>query len=404
MPLSTKSISALSTDPSRKTKHFDSGGLYIEVARSGSKLWRLKYRFNGKEKLLSLGKFPLISLKDARVKRDQAKALLAQGIDPGEERREAKQQSNANRATFEAIALEWFEVKQSDKSSSHTKRVLSRLKNHLFPYIGKTPVNEVTPLELLKALRRLEDRGNLESARKVKGIAGQVMRYAIVLGEAERDPSRDLQGALRQPVVKHFAAITDPEAVGYLLRAIDDYRGAVVTEVALKLSPLLFARPGELRSMEWSEVNFMRKRWEIPAAKMKMRDDHIVPLSHQALALLQHIHSITGGGRYVFPGQRSSERPLSENGIRTALRTLGYSNDEMTPHGFRAMARTLLDEELGFRTEFIEQQLAHTVKDSNGTAYNRTKHLRERTQMMQAWADYLDELKLGHQNNYASFE
>jgi len=265
----------------------------------------------------------------------------------------------------------------------------------LFPHIGHRPIAEINPPELLATLRRTESRGSIETANRAKQIAGQVFRYAVATGRAERDPTPDLKGALATPKVKHHATLTDPKDVAGLLRTIEGFTGTPTVAAALKLSPLLFCRPGELRYMEWAEINWDESRWEIPAEKMKMRLPHIVPLPAQAIVILRNLQPITGRGRFVFPSARGASRPLSENGVRVALRTMGYTNDQITPHGFRAMARTLLDEVLGYRVDWIEQQLAHAVKDANGRAYNRTTHIKERTKMMQGWADYLDALKQG---------
>ena len=346
----------------------DEKGMYLYVVPKGFKYWRLKYRFAGKEKSLALGVYPEISLKEARAKRDEARKLISNGIDPSEHKqatKAARQDAAAN--SFEVIALEWFARKLADKSKDHRARTLRALEKDLFPFIGKRPIEAITPPELLKALRRIE---------------------------AERDPSADLKGALAAPGKTHLAAITDPREAGKLMLAIEGFTGTPTVKAALQLSPLLFCRPGELRHMEWTEINWEDKQWELPASKMKMKQPHIVPLSKQALAILEDIYRLNGNRRYVFPSARGASRPLSENGVRTALRTMGYTNEQMTPHGFRAMARTILDEVLGFRVEWIEHQLAHAVKDANGRAYNRTTHLKQRREMMQQWADYLDRLKL----------
>ncbi|MCC5451693.1 integrase arm-type DNA-binding domain-containing protein [Rheinheimera sp. UJ51] len=378
----------------------DGSGLYLLVKKNGSKYWRLKYRFTNKERLLSIGVYPDISLKDARLARDEARRQLAQGIDPSAEKQARKLAGNIAAAnSFEAIGREWLDIKISDKSKSYQVRTKAALVNDLFPYIGKKPITEISALDLLGALRRIENRGAIETAHRAKQTAGQVFRYAIATGRADRDISADLKGALKTPVSKHFPSITDPTEVGRLLIAIDGYTGTKTVKAALLLSPLLFCRPGEIRHLEWSEIDFENARIEIPAEKMKMREAHIIPLSKQAQAILEEIHYVTGQFKFVFPSQRGPSRPLSDNGVRTALRTLGYDNETMTPHGFRAMARTLLDEVLGYRIEWIEQQLAHAVKDANGRAYNRTKHLPQRTEMMQRWADYLDTLRTSATNN-----
>jgi len=372
----------------------DGGGLYLEVMPNGSRYWRLKYRFGGKEKRLALGVYPTVTLKAARKNARDARDKLSEGIDPGELKRQEKLARSVGAAnSFQAVALEWYEKQKPRWSESHIIRLQGVFKNNLFPWLGHRPISEITPPELLAVLRRTESKGLLETAKRSKQIAGQVFRYAVATGRAERDPTPDLKGALATPIVTHHAAITDPKEAGNLLRAIDGFRGTPAVAAALKLSPLLFCRPGELRNMEWAEINWEEERWEIPAEKMKMGLAHIVPLCDQALSILRDLHPITGRGKYVFPSARGASRPLSENGVRVALRTLGYSNEEMTPHGFRAMARTILDEVLGYRVEWIEHQLAHAVKDANGRAYNRTSYLPQRKQMMQAWADYLDNLR-----------
>lgn len=394
MPLSATQVDK-SKPQEKDYKLPDGNGLYLLVKTNGSKYWRLKYRYAGKERLLALGVYPAVTLKDARALKDDAKRSLAQGVDPSAQK-QAKKQSKGIAASnsFEAIAREWMLVKMSDKSASHQDRTKSALEKDLFPYIGHKAISELTPVELLNTLRRIESRGAIETAHRAKQTAGQVLRYAIATGRADRDISADLKGALKNPIQKHFPSITSPAEVGKLLNAIDGYTGTNIVKAALKLSPLLFCRPGELRHLEWSEVDLEQSRIEIPADKMKMRESHLIPLSEQAKEILSDIAPLTGQLKYVFPSPRGASRPLSENGVRTALRALGYDNETLTPHGFRAMARTLLDEVLGFRVEWIEQQLAHAVKDANGRAYNRTKHLPQRIEMMQKWADYLDSLKL----------
>ncbi|GAB3097771.1 integrase arm-type DNA-binding domain-containing protein [Aestuariicella hydrocarbonica] len=368
--------------------------LYLHIPPTGAKYWRLAYRFAGKQKTLALGVYPDISLKEAIERRDEARKLLANGTDPGEVKR-AKKAANVDAAanSFESIASEWFHIKMCDKSQSHQDRTWRALQKDLFPLLSNRPIKSITPPELLAALRKIEARGAVETAHRAKQTCGQIFRYAIATGRAERDPSADLKGALRNPVEQHLAAITDPAEVGKLLVAIEAFQGTPVVKAALKLSPLLFCRPGELRHMEWEEINWDSAIWEIPASKMKIKQPHIVPLSNQALLILEELRMLTGRGLYVFPSARGTSRPLSENGVRTALRTMGYDNQTMTPHGFRAMARTILDEVLNFPPEWIEHQLAHAVKDSLGRAYNRTSHLPQRIDMMQQWADYLEMLK-----------
>ncbi len=378
----------------KQYKLFDGRGLFLLVHPNGSKYWRFKYRYANKEKLLSLGVYPDVSLADARTRHQQARETVAKGVDPGEVLKVEKLTRHLAAAdTFEALAREWFNVKMCTRSTSHQDRTMRALEKDLFPALGARPVGSITAPELLAALRRIEARGAIETAHRAKQTAGQIFRYGVATGRAERDPSGDLKGALKNPDKKHLAAITNPAEVGQLMLAIDSFRGTAAVKAALQLSPLLFQRPGEIRAMEWSEIHWPEKRWEIPAKRMKMRQPHIVPLSDQAMDILRELELLTGRGKYVFPGARGASRCLSENGVRSALRTLGYDNDTMTPHGFRAMARTLLDEVLGYRVDWIEHQLAHAVKDTNGRAYNRTTHLEGRTEMMQSWADYLYSLR-----------
>ena len=378
----------------KQFKLSDERGMYLLVTPNGSKYWRMKYRYAGKEKTLALGVYPDVSLSQARDKRFEAKRLLAAEIDPGEAKKSHKLLLNQQAEdSFQSIATEWFHTKMCDHSKSHRDRTWRALEKDLFTQFGNRPIAQITPLELLAALKKIEARGAIESAHRTKQTAGKVFRYAVVTGRAERDPSVDLKDALKSPQKKHLAAITDPKEVGKLLVVMDGFRGTPVVKAALLLSPLLFVRPGELRHMEWEEINWEEDRWEIPPTKMKMKLPHIVPLSTQALAILHEIQKLTGRGQYVFPSARGRSRPLSENGVRAALRTLGYDNETMTPHGFRAMARTILDEVLNYRVDHIEHQLAHAVRDANGRAYNRTAHLEARRKMMQGWADYLDHLK-----------
>jgi integrase len=373
----------------------DGRGLYLLVQPNGAKYWRLKYRLGRKEKLLAIGVYPDISLAQARAACDEAKALLRDNRDPSSVKQLRKnflvEQSND---TFEAIATEWFEHKMMPMSVGYKARTWRLLENDLFPTIGKSPIAEVSAVQLLEALRTIERR-TVYIAHRAKQTCSQIFRYAISTGRTDRDIASDLTGALRPRTVKHAATLLDPNSIGQLLRSIDAYSGSMVVRGALQLSPLLFVRPGELRTMEWQEINWDKQRWEIPSSKMKMREAHIVPLAKQSLEVLAQMEPLTGRGSYVFPSARKGGRPLSDNGVRTALRSMGYNNEQISPHGFRAMARTLLDEELGFPIDHIEQQLAHAVKDPLGRAYNRTKHLDERAKMMQRWADYLYRLKDG---------
>ncbi|KFN39993.1 integrase [Smithella sp. F21] len=372
----------------------DGDGLYLHVAETGGKLWRFRYRFAGKEKLLSLGSYPEISLLDARKKRDEARRQVANDIDPGAVRKAQKQAKAEETETFEVIAREWHSKFKPIWAESHSSRVLSRLEQNVFPYIGSKPISQIKAPELLGVLRRIEARGIVHSAHNIRGICGQIFRYAVATGRAEHDPSAALRGALTPVKTIHRAAITEPERAGELLRAIDGYRGSFVVQCALKFAPLTFVRPGELRHAEWSEIDFDKSEWNIPADKMKMKYPHLVPLSKQAIEILTELKKLTGNGKYVFPG-RTSARPMSNNAILAALRYMGFEKTEMSGHGFRAMARTILDEVLQVRPDFIEHQLAHAVKDPLGRAYNRTQHLEERRRMMQTWADYLDGLRQG---------
>ena len=378
----------------RLYKMGDSRGLYLEVTPAGGKWWRFKYRYDGKEKRLSLGTYPDTTLAHARAKRDDARRLLAADVDPGAHRR-AVRAARIERAanSFEVVAREWFAKQKSKWVETHASKILLRLENDIFPWLGARPVAEITARELLTALDRIVARGAVESAHRVLQNCGQIFRYAIITERAERDPAATLRGALPSVKPNHRAAILEPKKIGELLRAIDGYQGSFVTKCALRLAPLVFLRPGELRHAEWTEFDLDAAQWNILAEKMKMRSAHLVPLSTQAVAILRELHPLTGHRQYVFPGLRSPRRPMSNNTVLAALRRMGYPKEEMSGHGFRAMARTVLDEVLEFRPDFIEHQLAHAVKDPNGRAYNRTAHLRERTLMMQRWSDYLDELK-----------
>lgn len=373
----------------------DEKGLYLLVTRAG-KYWRFDYRFAGKRKTLALGVCPDVSLSDAREKRDTARKLLANGIDPGENRKVTKA-AQADRAanSFETVAREWFAKQSPTWTRSHGDKIIRRLERDIFPWLGDQPIGDITAPDLLKQLRRIEERGAGETAHRALQNCGRVFRYAIATGRAERNPAADLRGALAPIAGRHFAAITEPKAAGELLRAIDGYQGYLVTKSALRLAPLLFVRPGELRKAEWTEFDLECAEWNIPAERMKLRQPHLVPLSRQAVDILSELQAFTGRARYVFPGARTNGRPMSDNAILAALRRMGYAKDEMSGHGFRAMARTILDEVLQVRPDYIEHQLAHAVRDPNGRAYNRTAHLAERRKMMRQWADFLDSLKAG---------
>lgn len=380
----------------------DERGLFLLVSPNGSKLWRLKYRFAGKEKLLALGAYPDVSLKTARDLRDQARAKIAGGTDPSEERRQAKQEATGA-GTFAAVAEEWIERQASAWTPGHAITVRSRLDRDVLPYLGKRPMLQIDAPEILTILRRVESRGAIESAHRIKTVIGQVFAYAVATGSATRNPAADLgAGALKVPVARPMAAVLKPADVGALLRNIDGYTGTHVVRCAFKLAPLVFVRPGELRAAEWSEFDLEAKQWVIPAARMKLGKaakadagrSHIVPLSQQALNILQDIRALTAGGRYVFPGARSDGKPMSENAITAALRRMGYDGDTMTWHGFRSIASTMLNEK-GYNPDAIEAQLAHTPGNKVRAAYNRAKFLPERIRMMQDWADHLDALKVG---------
>ena len=377
----------------------DEKGLYLQVEPSGSKLWRLKYRFAGKEKKLAFGAYPEVALAKAREFQLEARRLLANGIDPGEHKKQAKRAAKVAAAnSFEAVGREWISKFSTTWAESHSSKVLLRLENNIYPWLGNRPIAAIEADELLEVLRRVEARGALDTAHRCLGYCGQVFRYAIATGRAKRNPAADLRGALPPVHGEHFASITDPEGVGELLRAIDGYQGNLRTRCALRLAPLTFVRPGELRQAEWQHFNLSAAEWRIPGELMKMNDDLIVPLSRQAMDVILELRPLTGNGRYLFHCERTTSRPMSNNTINGALRRLGYSGQEMVGHGFRAMARTILDEVLDYRVDWIEHQLAHAVKDPNGRAYNRTAFLVGRRKMMQGWADYLDGLRASKQS------
>ncbi|MDY7546752.1 tyrosine-type recombinase/integrase [Glaciimonas sp. CA11.2] len=391
MPLTD--IEVRKSKPREKTYRVSDGkGMYLEITPTGARYWRLKYRHLGKEKRLALGVYPEVTIKDARVKRDAARILLSQGLDPGAEKKAKKIAAVASAtSSFESVAREWFSKYAPNWVASHSDKIIRRLERDIFPWLGSRPISEISAPELLDVLRRIEKRGAIETAHRAHQNCGQIFRYAIATGRAERDPSGDLKGAIPPSKEKHHPSITEPKAVGELLRCIGGYTGSFVTKCALQLAPLLFVRPGELRKAEWSEINLDTAEWRIPAEKMKMRAVHIVPLSIQAVAILNEIMPLTGKGKYVFPGARTNGRPMSENTVNGALRRLGYGSDDMTGHGFRSMASTLLNEQ-GWNRDAIERQLAHAERDSIRAAYNYAEHLPERRKMMQAWADYMDGL------------
>lgn len=391
MPL-TDSVIRNAKPKEKPYKLTDGRGLYLLVNKSG-RYFRWDYRFGGKRKTLALGVYPDIKLKEVREKHEDLRRLLANNIDPMEYKKQVRAKIHTETInSFEAVAREWFIKNKPVWTEKHAQTIISRLENNIFPWLGDTATSSITAPMLLESLRRIEDRGAVETAHRVKQICGQVFRYAIATGRGERDPSADLKGALPPTKPKHMATITSPGKVGELMRAIDSYRGNLITRCALKFAPLTFVRPGELRHAEWDEINLDEAVWKIPAEKMKMRSVHIVPLSKQAISVLDEIKPLTGNGKYVFPSLRSGSRPMSDNTILAALRRMGYAKEEMTGHGFRGMSSTLLHEK-GWATDVIERQLAHAESNSVKAAYNHAQHLPERKKMMQWWADYLDDLK-----------
>ena len=390
MPLTDVAVrTAKATD--KPAKLFDERGLFLLVSPSGGKWWRLKYRFDGKEKLLSLGTYPDTPLRRAREARENARQLVAKGIDPSVQRKatkSAREECAAN--SFEVVAREWYASHGPTLAPSYSVKVIRRFERDLFPTLGSMAITDMKPIDLLKALRAIEARGAVETAHRALGECGQAFRYAVATQRVERDITADLRGALQPVQGEHFAAITDPQQVGALLRAINGYTGTATVCAALKLAPLFFVRPGELRRAEWAHIDLDAGEWRYFVTKTKA--DHIVPLCRQAVEILRELQLLTGEGRYVFPSARGGAKPLSDNAILAALRRMGIDKDEMSGHGFRAMARTILDEVLNVRVDLIEHQLAHAVRDANGRAYNRTAHLPERRKMMQQWADYLDGL------------
>lgn len=375
-------------------RYADGGGMYLRVKEAG-KYWRMDYRIHGKPKVLSLGVYPAVSLAKARQKREQARELLAEGRDPSAVKREQKLAAAVTALnTFEAVGRQWLAKTSSKRKEITQQKVKTWLEKDVFPFIGAMPISSISSRDVLeRVVRKLEAREAVDTAHRVKQLCGQIFRFATVSGLAERDVTTDLREALATKSSTHFAALTEPTKVGGLLRSIHAYTGHPATVAALKLAPLVFVRPGELRTAEWEEFNLRSAEWKIPGVRMKMKSDHIVPLSTQAIDILTRLQPITGHGRYVFPSIRTGERPMSENTLNAALRGMGYSAEVHTAHGFRATARTILDEVLGERIDLIEHQLAHAVKDANGRAYNRTAHLQARREMMQRWSDYLDGLR-----------
>ena len=393
MPLTDIEVKKLKyiREDGKPQRHYDANGMYLEILTTGAKYWRMKYkRPNGKESRLAFGVYPSVSLKEARTKRDEALELIKQGIDPSAQKKEDKLLNTLSQAnTFEAIALEWMEKQPTKAEVTGTKRLYHL--SFAFSGFGHKPITSVSAPDILAACRVLEIQNKLSAAHRTKSTCGQVFRYAIATGRATYDPTEALRGALKPIQVSHRAAITDPAEVAKLLMTINSYQGQFVTQCALKLAPLVFVRPGELRTALWQEIDLDAKEWRYNVSKTNTQ--HIVPLSTQAVAILTDLHQQTGNSIYVFPSVLTLKRPMSNNTINPALRRLGYSKDEMCGHGFRAMARTILEEVLEYPIEIIEQQLAHQVKDMHGRAYNRTKHLAKRHKMMQHWADYLDQLQ-----------
>jgi len=387
----TKVRSAKSREKAFKLS--DERGLFLFVTPTGGRLWRFKYRVQGREKLISLGAYPDVTLKRAREKRDDARKLLADGIDPSVQR---QAQRAALMQSFEGVAKEWLELQTKSLAPETISILTARLESGLYPYIGSRPIAAITAQEVLIALRRIEARGKHETAHRVRALAGRVFRYAVATGRAQHDVAADLRGALAPVKSKNFASVTDPARVGELMRAIYGYSGNPVTVLALKLAPLVFVRPGELRGAEWPEFDLDNAEWRIPGERMKMGEPHLVPLSRQALAILQELQPLARGGRYLFPSLLTRDRPMSDNTINAALRRMGYTTEEQTGHGFRSMASTLLNEQ-GFPPDVIELQLAHTERNKVRAAYNKAQRLPERRKMMQAWADYLDRLRDGAQ-------
>jgi integrase len=380
------------TDKARKLA--DEKGLYLLVNHAG-KYWRMDYRFDGKRKTLALGVYPDTTLAKARQKRDDARKLLADEVDPAENKKAHKaSRREAAANSFEVVAREWLEGRKSHVESAQHAKTLARLVNDVFPWVGNRPIGAIDAPEVLTVLRRIDSRGARYTAHRVRSEVSRVFRFAIATGRANNDPAQSLIGAIPPATEKHFASVTEPAKVAEMLRAFDAFTGTFPVQCALRLAPLLFVRPGELRNAEWSAIDLDKAEWRYRVSKTKT--DHLVPLSTQAVAILRELHALTGEGRYVFPGARTAARPMSDAAVNAALRRLGYdTKTEITGHGFRAMARTILHEELHQKPEVIEHQLAHSVPDALGTAYNRTKFLKERKVMMQTWADYLDKLRTG---------
>lgn len=392
MPLTDTAIRSAKPQ-SRTVKMFDGGGLYLELSPNGGKWWRLKYRLEGKEKRISLGTYPTIGLKEARQRREDAKKLIANGIDPSIQRQAVKASVLSKEAdSFEAMAREWFEKHVSALAPSYGKKVRSLIEKRILPVFGSKHIAEVEPADILKAARHVEESGAVETAHRLIQLCGQLLRYGIATGRCKYDITQGLHGALPKVTVKHMATITDRKRIGELLRAIDGYGGFLPVKSALRLAPLLFVRPGELRAAEWSEVDFESAEWRIPAAKMKMKQRHIVPLARQSLAIMEELQTYTGQGRFLFPSMRTDAKPVALESMLVALRAMGFGKDEIVTHGFRGMASTLLNE-LGYNRDWIERQLARGERNHIRAAYNHAEFLPERRRMMQEWADFLDGLR-----------
>lgn len=379
----------------KQWKLSDKKGLFVLIHPNGSKYWRMKYRYAGKEKMLSLGVYPDVSLKAARESRDEARKLLSNGVDPSNIKKQTKRLvREAIENSFESIAREWFGKHSPNWKEEHSQRVLKMLERDAFPWLGNKPIAEINAPGLLAVVRRVEERGALETAHRLLGYCGNVFRYAVATQRAERDPSGDLKGALPPYKSKPFASITDPKEIGPLLRALQNYKGTFLTRTALKLAPMLFIRPGELRKAEWSHFDFDNCEWRIPAHNMKKERVHIVPLPKQAIKILKELYPLTGNNRYLFPNARTAGKAMSENTVLKAIRSLGYGKDQMTGHGFRHMASTILNEQ-GWDDDAIERQLAHVEGNRVRAAYNYAQYLDERRKMMQHWADYLQSFQEG---------
>lgn len=393
MPLTDKAIKGFKPHD-RDYKRADANGLFLLIRPNGSKLWRFRYRVGAREKLFSIGAYPEVSLREARDARDDARRLLRNDLDPSAEKQAQKAAAIADeRGTFKAVAIEWLAKQEHEWAEEHAKKVRARVERDLLPFLGQRKVAEISAPEIHRVVKRISDTGKHETARRVLQNCGQIMRFAAITGRAQGDPTALLKGALPRPKPGHHAAIIEPSAFGDLLRAIGGYQGSFEVGVALRMAPHVALRPGELRRAEWSEIDLDACLWTIPATKMKMREDHMVPLSRQVLALFAEIRPLTGRGQYVFPSPRAASRPLSDMALLAAIRNLGFDKDVATVHGFRASFRTMADEQLREGIHLIEHQLAHAVKDPNGRAYNRTKHLDDRRELMQRWSDYLDKLR-----------